>query len=289
MKIRKAVVTAAGPDQRRLPIQTLIDRDGVEKSALAILVEEAAEAGVEKICVVVNPEDEFTYANALGDVEADVVFAPQSRPRGYGHAVFEAASFTAGEPFLHLVGDHLYVGRGGKSVAKRIVETAEARDASVSGARATRENQLARFGAVGAKRLPDAENLYRVTTVREKPTPTEAELDLVVPGMRAGYYLCFFGVHALSPAVMEILERRVVEAKYDEKIGFSPALAELADREEYLALELDDWRYDVGARYGVTVAQLALALGGDDRDYVLTQLLELLANRELDAPRGEKR
>ena len=72
---------------------------------------------------------------------------------------------------------------------------------------ATRESLLPYFGAVGGRRLPGGQDLYRVETVIEKPTPTEAEQHLVVPGLRAGHYLCFFGMHVLTPAVMEILGR----------------------------------------------------------------------------------
>jgi UTP--glucose-1-phosphate uridylyltransferase len=64
-------------------------------------------------------------------------------------------------------------------------------------------------------------------------------------------------------------------------VALSPALAELATRERYLALESQGRRYDVGVRYGLLSAQLALALSGQDRDHVLSQLLELLALREM--------
>jgi UTP--glucose-1-phosphate uridylyltransferase len=123
-------------------------------------------------------------------------------------------------------------------------------------------------------------DLYEIDTVIEKPTPTEAELHLIVPGLRAGHYLCFFGMHVLTPAVMEILESRVREPA-NQRITLSEALAVLATREKYLALEERALRYDVGVKYGLLVAQLALALSGDDRDEVLARLVELLATREL--------
>ena len=137
-----------------------------------------------------------------------------------------------------------------------------------------RENLLSRYGAVGGHRLAGSQDLYRIETVVEKPTPTEAEQRLVVPGLRAGHYLCFFGMHVLTPAVMDFLGPRV---------GLSAALAELAKREQYLALERSNHRYDVGLRYGLLHAQMALALSGRDRDEVLSQLVELLAMREMTA------
>ena len=65
------------------------------------------------------------------------------------------------------------------------------------------------------------------------------------------------------------------------KINLSDALDELAVREQYLALEKHDWRYDVGTKYGLLKAQIALALNGQDRDQVLSDLLELFTSREL--------
>ena len=68
-------------------------------------------------------------------------------------------------------------------------------------------------------------------------------------------------------------------------VTLSDASSELAKHEQYLALEKDDWRYDIGVKYGLMNAQLALSLSGSDRDEVLSNLLELLAQRELGAAR----
>jgi UTP--glucose-1-phosphate uridylyltransferase len=125
--------------------------------------------------------------------------------------------------------------------------------------------------------------VYRVETVLEKPTPTEAEQRLMVPGIRAGYYLCFFGIHVFTPTVMELLGRRLA-SEPSGTLTLSSVLAELARQEQYLALEDTGRRYDLGARYGLLTAQLALALNSRDRDEVLTHLLELLAERQLTTP-----
>jgi len=282
LRIQKAVITAAGQNQRALPLQTLIDRDGREKSVLSILIEQALVANIEEICVVVWPGDESRYALAAGKYAASVRFLPQPEPLGYGHAIYCARSFTGSEPFLHMVGDHLYVSSAPKASAQRLVDLAEAEECAVSGVQPTRESLLPRFGTVAGRRMPGRQDLYRVETVIEKPTPTEAEQRLMVPGIRAGYYLCFFGIHVLTPAVMNLLGRMLAAAP-DARITLSAALAELARSEQYLALEEDGRRYDLGARYGLLTAQLALALSGQDRTQVLSQLLELLADRELAA------
>jgi UTP--glucose-1-phosphate uridylyltransferase len=286
MKVKKAVITAAAESQRALPLQTLIDRDGQEKTVLAILVEQVLLGGVEEICVVVCPGDEAAYGRAVDKHLGHLRFTPQQGGRGYGHAVWCAREFTAGEPFLHLVGDHLYVNANGIAPAGRLLEVAEAEECSVSGVQITREGLLPNFGAVGGRRMPGRDGLYRVETVLEKPTPTEAEQKLTVSGMRAGHYLCFFGMHVFTPAVMRILERQLTAAPAGARLPLSGALAELARQEQYLALEEPHRRYDIGARYGLLTAQLALALNGRDRADVLANLVELLAGQQLTAAAG---
>ena len=281
MRIRKAVITAAGGNQRALPLQMLI-HDGVERSVLNILIGQALAANIAEICVVVWPGDEARYAQAAGNLAGAVRFVPQQQPpRGYGHAIYCAREFAAQEPFLHMVGDHLYISSA-KSGVERLVALAEREDCSASGVQATRESLLFRFGAVAGRRMAGRHDVYRIETVLEKPTPTEAEQRLLVPGIRAGSYLCFFGIHVFTPTVMEILAQMLV-ANASAPVTLSAALAELARQEQYLALEDTGRRYDLGARYGLLTAQLALALSGSDRDEVLTLLLEILAEREMSS------
>jgi len=102
--VRKAVITAAAKSQRTLPLQTLIDRDGNEKSLLQILIEQSLAAGVEDIAVIVFSGDEQSYAQGAGTYASSVTFVPQDQPRGYGHAIHCAHSFTKDDPFLHIVG-----------------------------------------------------------------------------------------------------------------------------------------------------------------------------------------
>ena len=280
MRITKAVITAAGKQQRTLPLQTLIDRDGTEKSVLGILIEETLRAGIEEICLVVQPGDEKPYTEVAGDHARRLHFVQQSQPLGYGHAVYCARDFVAGAPFLHMVGDHLYVSRGEQGCAQHLVEVAQSEACAVSAVQATRESLLPYYGTVGGRRLPGRPGLYQVETVIEKPTPTEAEQRLIVSGLRAGHYLCFFGMHVLTPTIMELLGQMVERNQGTRPVTLAAALAEVAKHEQYLALEKSDWRYDVGVKYGLLTAQLALALSGQERAEVLARLLELLAQRE---------
>lgn len=282
MRIRKAVITAAGRRQRTLPLQTLIDRDGCEKSLLAILIEEVLTASIEEIAVVIAPGDQAAYAGVAGNYAGRLRFIEQADARGYGHAIACAAPFVRGDAFLHLVGDHLYIRNGDRTAAATLCAVAAEQECSVSAVQPTRESLLPRFGAVGGRRVAGRNDLYRVETVMEKPTPTQAEQKLLVPGLRAGYYLCFFGMHVLTGQVMEILQRQL--AGDGASVTLSSALAELARQEQVLALELAGRRYDLGAHYGLLTAQMALALEGKDRDLVLAQVLELLATHAADHP-----
>lgn len=278
MELRKAVVTAAGSSQRMLPLQRLVDADGAEKSALQIIAEEITAAGIESIALVICPGDEDAYADAAGPLASHVTFVPQEDPRGYGDALLRAAAFVGDEPFLHLVGDHLYVSHEERRCAMQLVEIARREDCAVSAVQATREAMLPYYGAVAAIRRSPREALYAIENVIEKPTPTEAEQHLLVPGLRAGHYLCLFGMHVLPASIFELI-REAAADDASASVQLSPALAALAQRERYLACELDGARYDIGARYGVLIAQLAIALAGSDRDEILAQLTLLLASR----------
>jgi UTP--glucose-1-phosphate uridylyltransferase len=309
MKIRKAVITAARPDQHRLPLQRFVDLDGKEKTALQIIVEELTAAGVEEICVVIRCGDQPVYTEAAGDFARLLTFVEQPQPRGYGEALYRAAGFVGDEPFVHLVSDHLYIAKhksaaapgssaqalesgvaaenpsgepGGRGVrcSQQLVRVAELQECSVSAVQATRESMLRHYGVVGGRRVAGRTDLYTIERVLEKPTPTEAEQSLVVPGLRAGHYLCLFGMHVFTPTVMEILGQSVAASASDgQPILLSPAMEQLAQRERYLALEVQGTRYNIGLKYGMLMAQLALALQGKDRDEILTHVLDLVAGR----------
>ena len=282
MKLTKAVITAAGADQRMLPAQTLVDRDGRRKTALRVLAEEILSAGIDEIAVIVHPGDADVFAQLAAGCRARMTFVEQTQPRGYGHALHCARDFVGGESFLHLISDHLYVSlRPDRSCARQLVEVAEAEDCAVSAVQATRESMLPFYGVIGGRRVPQSPDRYVVDQVREKPDPTQAEQELQVPGLRAGHYLCFFGMHVLTPFVMEELGRLLEETPPGRPVPLSPALARLAARERYLALELAGRRYDMGECYGLFYAQLALILESPEREDVLARMVELLAQREL--------
>lgn len=286
MKITRAVITAAARDDRHLPLQQLVDRDRQTKAALAIIVEEAVAAGAHEVAIVVRPGDEAAFREAAGDAASRLELIPQAEPAGYGHAILQARRFVADEPFLHFVGDHLYVSDAAGEqeaiatpCARQLVAIAEAEACSVSAVQATREHMLPYFGTVGGRLVAGRRGLYEIDKVLEKPTPTLAERELIVPGLRAGHYLCFFGMHVLTPTVLDLLDAASPEGRRQ----LSPALAALAGRERYLAAELAGRRYNLGLTYGLLTAQLAIGLAGPDRGEILAQLVDLLAKQ----PTGE--
>jgi len=277
MKIRKAVITAAGDHHARLPLQTLVDRRGEIRTALRLMLDEVVDSGIDDVAIIIRPGQQEPYIAAAGPHASRLVFCEQSNPRGYGDAILRAREFVGDEPFLHLVSDHLYLSRSDRLCAQQLIETATRYECSVSAVQPTRENEVAFFGTVGGSPLPQSDNLYEVSTVIEKPTPTVAEQRLIVAGQRAGYYLCLFGMHVLTPTVLKLLDKSLSAAPAGGFIDLSTSLNQLAQTERYLALEVDGSRYNISYKYGLLLAQLAFSLSGDDRDLILTELINLLA------------
>lgn len=278
MKIKKAVIAAAAPDQSQLPFQSLIDRRGQEKTALQLIVEEAVEAGIESICIVIRPGDRESFSKATAQYN-NIVFVEQTAPQGYADALLRTESFVDGDDFLHFVGDHLYLSNTDTGCARQLVEVAANEECAVTAVQSTRERLLPYFGTIGASRLTE-NRLFHVNRVVEKPTPTEAEQDLVVAGLRAGFFLCVSGMHVLPASFLTILRE---EFEQHNIRHISSALHRLAERERYLAYELDGARFNIGVKYGLLRAQLELALSGDDRELILSELVEMLANRSLES------
>jgi UTP--glucose-1-phosphate uridylyltransferase len=308
MKIKKAVITAAARGERLYPVSDtvqkamlpVIDTDGLHKPVLQIIAEEAFGSGIEEICVVCAPGDADRYKSAFGALKDNltksfigvewaqqeagkldlflerVQYAEQAEPLGYGHAVSCARKFVGNEPFLLLLGDYLYVSNiKGKRSAAQLLELATAEGCPVSAVNPTPEHLIGRYGTVTGKHVPNMAGVYEVEKLIEKPSLSLAELELQTPGLRIGYYLCFFGMHVLTPAVFNILQKRIDEGSTN--VLLTPALQELAESERYLALEVQGSRYDLSRQQGLMRAQVALGLAGEAHDETLSTLVELLA------------
>jgi UTP--glucose-1-phosphate uridylyltransferase len=313
VRITKAVITAAGRGARQYPafdtvqkaMLPIVDRDGLTKPVLQVIVEEALESGIEEICVVVAPGDEEVFrrllrsyatnlrngykgepwaeeqSRRLSDMEARLQFAVQAEPFGYGHAVWCARKFVGSEPILLLLSDHLYLSNEPRRCARQLIDLAASENCAVSAVQATREHLIHQYGTLTGRRLHDCPDVYVIDEIIEKPNPTLAELRLQVPGLRSGHYLCFFGMHVLTPTIFEILDDLVKrDVREGGSIQLTTALNLLANRERYLAIEARGSRHNLGVKYGGIEAQISLALDGVDRDRMLAVLLESVVRIE---------
>lgn len=317
MKIKKAVITAAARGERLYPVADtiqkamlpVIDIDGLHKPVLQIICEEAFAAGADEICVVCAPGDGPRYAAAFHSLQENLLqsfkgvgwavdeaakidhllrrlqFVEQQEPKGYGHAVWCARNFVGDEPFLLLLGDYLYVSYlRHRRCAAQLVQLAAAEGCAVSAVNPTPEHLIGRYGTVTGKHAGHQPGVYQLEKLIEKPSLSTAELELQTPGLRTGYYLCFFGMHVLTPTVFALLDAEV--AKGTAPVLLTPSLQALAGIEKYLALEVKGARYDLSTRHGLVRAQLALGLAGQAHDEVLTTMVELLA--EANAAKAEQ-
>ncbi len=129
---------------------------------LAIILDEAWEASIEQCCVVICPGDENAFREAAGACSDQLQFVTQDEPRGYGHAIYCAQKFTGDQPFLHMIGDHIYVSDSEKNCASQLIKTASEHDCAVSGIQPTRENLLPLFGTVGGSRVRGTQDLFEI-------------------------------------------------------------------------------------------------------------------------------
>ncbi len=308
MQVRKAVITAAGRGVRLYPVADtvqkgmlpLMDRDGLTKPVIQIIAEEALDSGIEEICIVCAPGDEPRYRCQLSQLRDNLLeaytgtawasaqaeridamlrkltFSVQEEPRGYGHAVYCAHDFVGSDPFLLLLGDHLYLSDiDGTRCAQQLIQLAEQEQCAVAAVNPTREHYVGNYGALSGRRVSEMPGVYQIEKIIEKPSISLAESELQTPGLRAGHFLCFFGMHVLTPTIFAFLGEAL--ARTPAECQLTPALQELAERERYLAAELRGTRHDIGARYGLLTAQIALGMAGHDRDAMLVEMVELLA------------
>lgn len=308
MNIKKAVITAGARGERLYPVADtvqksmlpMVDTDGINKPIIQIIAEEAFSSGVEELCIVCAPDDETKYLDNFRSLQKTLEtsfrgaewahqqainikilmdrlsFAVQAEPLGYGHAVYQARQFVNNEPFLLLLGDYLYVSDiKGKRCARQLIELAAQEECSVSAVNPTIEHQIGKYGTLTGKALLNYNGIYQIEKIIEKPSISQAELELQTPGLRAGYYLCFFGMHVFKPSVFDLLKSET--DKNGKNILLTPALQQMADTDKYLALEMKGNRHDTSKKLGLMQAQIALGLASDMRDEVLTQMVQLLA------------
>ena len=274
MKIKKAVITAAGPKQQHLPLQTLVSPSGKTKTVASFLLDEIFASGIESAAIIIAPGTESDFSSAVADHLDKVTFIEQPEPLGYGHAVLSAWEFTGNERFLLMMGDHLYLSFATGSCVQQLLEFSSQTPGPVSAVQPTHESKLPYYGTVAASPVGGVQGLYEVSHIIEKPTPTVAEQELIVPGLRSGNYLCFFGMHVLTADVMEDLDQSFTG---EGDLALTPSLASTARSEKYLACEIEGLRFNIEEPHGLLRAQLGMALSGEGRDEVMGAMIELIA------------
>ncbi|MCX7597509.1 MAG: sugar phosphate nucleotidyltransferase [Armatimonadetes bacterium] len=299
MKVRKAVITAAGRGTRQYPatnvvqkeLLPIVDVDGLTRPALQIIVAEALAAGIEEIGIVVGPAngeairqhfqplrpaDRELYAGkgwALREADrlaqmAEVIsFILQPTPEGFGHAVYCARQFVGDDPFLLLLGDHLYLSDADRPCARQVMDVFERYGYSVSSVAVTPEHLLHLFGTVRGKPLEPG--IYEVEKFVEKPSPQQAEAELETPGLPAGHYLCFFGMHVFTPAIFEALEYLLRhDLRERGEIQLTTAQELMRSTQRCLACTVTGRRYDIGTPEGYLATLIAFGLRGPYRGAV---------------------
>jgi UTP--glucose-1-phosphate uridylyltransferase len=316
MKTQKAVITAAARNERLYPAATtvqksmlpVIDMDGINKPIIQIIAEEAIQSGIEEICIVCAVGDEERYlesfqtlyntssniyhqstlaasqAQSIKNILDRLTFVVQSEPLGYGHAVYQAKDFVKNEPFLLLHGDYLSISSlSNKRCSKQIIDLAVEEECSVAAVNPTIEHQISKYGTLTGRNYKTYNGVYQIEKIIEKPSISQAELELKTAGLRTGYYLCFFGMYVFQPILFDLLSEEIhTRANSGKNILLTPVQQKLSKCEKYLALEIQGKRYDTSKMFGLLQAQIALGLAGQMRDEVLTILLQTLADYRKD-------
>ena len=275
--VRRALVPAAGFGTRLFPASKatkkelfpVVDRDGIAKPAILLIVEEALAAGIDEVVIVVQEQDledfrsffaaqisienfnklapQFQeYARRILEIGRRVRFVTQKAQEGFGHAVYCAREALAGEPFLLMLGDHLYRANGEVSCARQLVEAYQRTGTSVVSLRRTPEREIAAFGtATGVWTEP--ERLLNVTGFAEKPTVDYARTNLRVPGFADGEYLTVFGQYVIKPQLFDYLEEHIRNNVRERgEFQLTSALDRLRQEDGFLGLVVDGRRFDIG-------------------------------------------
>ena len=276
-KVRKAVIPAAGFGTRLFPASKatkkelfpVIDRDGIAKPAILLIVEEALQAGIEEIIIIVQKDDlsDFQnffntqtsienynklpanfqeYSRRILDIGRRITFVIQTAQEGFGHAVYSAHEAVGSEPFLLMLGDHIYRSTSQLSCAQQLVDAYQQHGKSVVGLRLTPEEIIANFGTVAGTWVEPNE-LLNITEFAEKPTLEYAHNNLHIPGLPDNQFLTVFGQYILSPEIFDYLGENI-HNNFRERGEFqlTSALDRLRKAEGFLGLVMNGTRYDIG-------------------------------------------
>ncbi|MFC0212700.1 UTP--glucose-1-phosphate uridylyltransferase GalU [Paenibacillus chartarius] len=286
MKIRKAIIPAAGLGTRFLPATKAMPKEMlpiIDKPTIQFIVEEAVASGIEDIIVVTGKgkraiEDHFDAAPELEShleekgkhgllrkvKEAseliDIHYIRQKEPKGLGHAIWCARHFIQDEPFAVLLGDTFIDSE--TPCLKQMIDCYNRYKTSVVGVQRVDPNHVSNYGIVDVKTIDDG--FHAVTRLIEKPKPEDAPTNLAM-----------IGRYVLTPRIFEMLEKQ--EAGVGQEIQLTDAIAALHQFEAVYACEVQGTWHDVGDHLGYVKATIALAAKREDlREKLTKELRDLL-------------
>ena len=235
-RVRKAVITAAGFGTRMFPASKMIkkeffpivDAEGIAKPVIQVVVEEAINAGIEEVGIIVqsgdrslfedyfqgSPKPEFwrklspssrDYSHYLQTLGERITILTQEQQEGFGHAVFCAAPWVHDEPFMLLLGDHVYASDLEVNCARQLLEVYEKVQQSVIGVRITPGDRIHHYGCVAGTPVKDSDYLFDLTEIYEKPTLNYARTNMRVPGLEWDRFLTIFGLYIIEPKIFDLL------------------------------------------------------------------------------------
>lgn len=276
-KVRKALIPAAGFGTRLFPASKatkkelfpIVDRDGIAKPAILLIVEEALEAGIEEVIIIVQEDDldDFQnlfnvqisienynklprhfqdYSQRILEMGRRIRFVFQTTQEGFGHAVYCAREAIGNEPFLLMLGDHLYRSEGERSCARQLLDAYEQHGVSVVGLRKTPQEMIGNFGTVGGSWIEE-NRLLNVTEFAEKPTLDYARTNLQIPGLKEDEYLTVFGQYIIRPQLFDFLEEHIANNVRERgEFQLTSALDRLRRQDGFNGLIIDGKRFDIG-------------------------------------------
>lgn len=277
-RVRKAVIPAAGFGTRLFPatkavkkeLFPVIDREGRAKPVILTIVEEALSAGIEEVCIIVQSVDrdlfeeifcmppaienfnkltkeQQHYCHYLTDIGNRITFLAQDSQEGFGHAVHCAKDWVGGEPFLLLLGDHLYTSDKEESCARQLISVYEQCGQSVVGVETTPVNEVHHFGCVTGTWKKNECRTLNISEFAEKPDAAYAAEHLHVEGMADHDYLTVFGQYVLTPKVFDFLSDNIrLNLRERGEFQLTSCLDRVRQEEGFVACRIQGRRHDIG-------------------------------------------
>jgi len=233
-------------------------------------VEEAFDSGASEVCIVVQKEDvemfesffnapldigHFNklsqqgkaYQKKLMELGSKTAIIAQDHQEGLGHAVHVAGDWIGREPFLLMLGDHIYRSNTEMPCARQLLDIYELHQKNVVGLRVTKESEIGRFGTVAGLWEPSDSRLLNITEIAEKPSLDYARDKLRVDGLAGDEYLTIFGLYVLSPSVFEVLKEHISQnLRRKGEFDLTLALDVLRAEEGFLGYLIEGNRFDIG-------------------------------------------